>query len=206
MPAAERLRRPPAGANPHGRGRRPDPASRAALQHLAALRPDEASRAKVSEALNASLLDPHAEIRDDALNAVKVWGTPANTAALLKILADIREGGKENGARVIDLLGSLKDPKAAPALAQALTDVRERGPASLALVSIGPAAEEAVLPFLQGEDPGAHIAACWVLGEIGTAKSLKPLQDAVSTAPGGPPGDALIWEAQRAIQKIGARK
>ena len=42
-------------------------------EHLAALRPDDASRAKVSEALNAFLLDPHPEIRADALNAVKVW-------------------------------------------------------------------------------------------------------------------------------------
>jgi len=181
------------------------PRGRVALQHLAALRPDEGSRAKVSEALNAFLLDPHAEIRADALNAVKVWCTQANTAALLKVLGDFRGGGNESDARVIDLLGSLKDPKAAPTLAQALTVVGERGPASLALVSIGPAAEEAVLPFLQAADPGARIAACWILADIGTAKSLQPLQDAISLAPGGPAGGAPIWEAQVAIQKISAR-
>lgn len=181
------------------------PRGLAALQHLAALRPDDSSRAKVSEALNTFLLDPHPEIRADALNAVKVWGTQANTAALLKVLGDFWGGGNEGDARVIDLLGSLKDPKAAPALAQALTVVSERGPASKALVSIGPAAEEAVLPFLQAADPGARIAACWVLADIGTTKSLQPLQDAISFAPGGPPGGALIWEAQVAIQKIGAR-
>ncbi len=183
------------------------PRGRAALQHLAALRPDDSNRAKVSEALNPLLLDPHPEIRTDALNAVKVWGTQANTAALLKLLGDYQGGKKENDAcGVIDLLGSLKDPKAAPALAQALTVVRERGPASVALVSIGPAAEEAVLPFLQAADPGARIAACWVLADIGTAKSLQPLQDAISFAPGGALGEPLIRAAQEAILKISARK
>ena len=179
------------------------PRSLAALQHLAALRPDEASRAKVSEALNAFLLDPHPEIRADALNAVKVWGTRANTAALLKLMGDYRGPEGDIEVRVIDLLGSLKDPKAAPQLAKELTQARERGPAGQALVSIGPASEEAVLPFLQGADTEAGIEACWVLANIGTTRSLQPLQDAISMAPDGPPGGVLIWEVQLAIQKIG---
>ena len=87
-----------------------------------------------------------------------------------------------------------------------MTQPRERGPAGAALVSIGPAAEEAVLPFLQGADTAARIAACRVLANIGTTKSLQPLQDAISFAPGGPAGGALIFEAQTAMQKISARK
>ncbi len=183
------------------------PRGLAALQHLAALRPDESSRAKVSEALNAFLLDPRPEIRADALNAVKVWGSRANTAALLKLLGDYQGGKRENDAcSVIDILGSLKDPKAAPALAQALTFLSERGPASKALVSIGPAAEEAVVPFLQTADLGACFEACQVLAEIGTARSMQPLQDAISYAPGGALGEPLIRAAQEAILKISARK
>jgi hypothetical protein len=178
--------------------------ARAALQHLAALRPNEAARAKVSAALNAPLLDPRADVRSDALSAVEVWGTPQNTAALLQVLGDAQARGAECDARVIDLLGALKDPKAAPALAQGLTHGRERGPAGQALRAIGPAAEEAVLPFLRVDDWEARVAACRILAEIGTDKSVQPLQGAFVAY--GQFDGIFAREAQLALEKIAARK
>jgi hypothetical protein len=154
------------------------PRARAALQALARLRPDEASRAKVSPALNAALLDPDPGVRDDALNAVRVWASKANTATLLTLLAKLRTGGAACDPRVIDVLGSLQEPTAAPALADGLTRPPELDAAVRALVALGPGAEEAVLPYLQSTDRGAQYAACWVLGEIGTRKSLSTLEAA----------------------------
>src|SRR5262249_12858732 len=119
------------------------PRARAALEYLASLRPDPASRAKGSRALNALLLDPDTGIAADALDAVRVWGTKENTTTLLKLLGDFPKGGGQRNARVIEILGSLQDPAAAPALAQGLTDFRERGLVSTALKALGAGAEEA---------------------------------------------------------------
>jgi hypothetical protein len=153
------------------------PRARAALRSLAQLRPQEASRAKVSEALNASLLDSDPAIVTDALNAVRVWGSRANTATLLKLLAKPRIGVTRD-CRVIDLLGSLQDPAAAPALAEGLTRPEELDASVKALVSLGPGAEEAIAPYLRSSARGPRFAACWVLGEVGTARSLPALKAA----------------------------
>jgi len=153
------------------------PRIRAALRSLAQLRPDEASRLKVSRLLNAALLDSNIGIREDALNAVTVWGSPENTATLLKVLGEFQLG-RSRDPRLIEVLGSLGDPRAAQQLAQGLTHVRERPMVGKALTAIGPGAEEAVLPFLQSPDQGARVMACRILGEIGTDKSLSPLGNA----------------------------
>jgi predicted Zn finger-like uncharacterized protein len=174
--------------------------SRAALQYLARLRVDQASRVKVSTALNAPLLEADKGIRQDALNAVKVWGTKENTAPLLKLLGD--SPGRRDGC-VIDILGALGDPAAAPALAQGLTDVRERGPVSKALKAMGPGAEEAVLPFLESKDVGARVEACRILADIGTHKSLQPLKDAMNC---NSFDFGFVKEGQIASQKILARQ
>jgi hypothetical protein len=127
--------------------------SRTALQRLARLRPDAAHRAKVSQALNAPLLDTDPGIRDDALGAVRVWATPDNTATLLRLLGTLHGTNGDNDAR------------AAQKIAEAL-------------IAIGPGAEEAVVPLLRSADALVRRKACWVLAEIGTAASATPLRDA----------------------------
>ena len=185
------------------------PRSRAALQHLAALRPDDASRAKVSAALNASLLDPHPEIRADALNAVKVWATQANTAALAEDSWETSEVPEwENDACVvIDLLGSLKDPKAAPDLAQVLNPAPRRGPAMQGLGlhrprggRRGPSGPSGGGPGGAASRPAASSPTSALPGVCSPYKTPSARPRAV------PPGDAVIFEAQAAMQKIGARK
>jgi HEAT repeat protein len=179
------------------------PRSRAALQYLARLRPDPASRDKVAQALNAPLFDPNPAVRADALNAVAVWGTKENTGTLLKVLGDLSGARPGQVPRIIAVLASLHDPGAAPVLAQRLTDFRARDVVARALAAMGPAAEDAVSPFLRSSDEGAQMAACWILGEIGTQKSLPPLKDAMDSSGWNSP---FIKEALVASQKIQARK
>ncbi len=88
--------------------------SRAALRHLAKVRPDDAIRAKVSAALNTTLLDPARGLSDESLKALRVWGTPENTVALLKMLGPYENSSMGRNARVIEFLGALKDPRLPP--------------------------------------------------------------------------------------------
>jgi HEAT repeat protein len=178
------------------------PPSRTALRYLATLRPVPVQRAKVSRALNAPLLDPKPDVRADALNAVAVWGTKENTATLLKVLKDFPVGSPGEFQRLVTVLASLHDPAAGPVLAQGLTDCRARDVVSQALIAMGPAAEDAVIPFLRSPDEEAQMAACGILGEIGTQKSLDPLKKAMDSTPWTSP---FVKEALVASQKIEAR-
>jgi len=127
--------------------------SRSALQQLARLRPDEANRTRVAAALNAPLLDPDPGIREDALNAVQVWAAPVNAPTLVKFFGNFQP------------LGWARDPRVVPRV-------------SGALIAIGPSAEDAVIPLLQSPDPLVRYEATRILGQIGTTKSLAPLQAA----------------------------
>jgi hypothetical protein len=153
--------------------------SRAALQHLARLRPDEANRARVSKALNALLLDSDAGIRDAALDAVRGWVTPENTATLLK------------------LLGSLHGERMA-------RDARTGEKIARALISIGSSVEEAVIPLLKSSDALVRRQACWILSEIGTEKSVSPLKAAGGAYATVDP--AFDRQTQGAIARVLARK
>jgi HEAT repeat protein len=179
------------------------PRSSTALRYLAGLRPHPASRAKVSRALNAALLDRHPAVRAAALDAVAAWGTKENTATLLKVLGDLTSGAPGLAPRVIAVLASLHDPAAAAVLAQGLTDSEDRDVVGQALVALGPAAEDAVIPFLRSPDERAQVAACWILAEIGTNKSLEPLKEAMDSSGWNSP---FAKEVLIASQKIRARE
>jgi hypothetical protein len=129
------------------------PRARAALEHLAQLRPDEASRARVSKALNAPLLDPDATLRDAALGAVRVWATPDNAAALLKLLNQLPPAGTADDARTAERV-------------------------ALAIAAIGPGAEDQVIPLLKSSNGLVRRVACDILGEVGGSKSVEPLESA----------------------------
>lgn len=176
--------------------------SRAALHHLAQLRPDDASRAKVSRALNATLLDPARGLSDESLNALRIWGSPENTDTLLSMLGPYDKSGMGRNARVIEFLGALKDPRAAAALTPGLEHGRERSLVSAALKKIGPAVQEPVIPYLDSLSEATRIEASRILGEIGTPKSLDPLEKAYRNAGGDP---VFSQELQAAMQRIMAR-
>jgi hypothetical protein len=155
------------------------PRSLTALQELARLRPDEASRVKVSRALNAPFLDADPTIRAAALDAVRAWGTTENTAALLKLLSNVCGVNNPDTARTVESI-------------------------SQTLISIGPGAEDAVIPLLRSSEPAVRGAACRVLADVGTAKSVEPLQDAGREFLSGDFG--FYTFTQTAVAKIAARK
>jgi hypothetical protein len=155
------------------------PRARVALQHLAHLRPDAGSRFQVSAALNAPLLDQDAGIRADALSAVRIWATKDNAPALIKLLGEVCAPRAPDGQRMADTVGA-------------------------ALIAIGPEAEGAVVPLLKSPEGLVRWEACTVLGEIGTGKSVQPLEDAgrdwLRTDP------AFYGRTQVVIAKIATRQ
>jgi HEAT repeat protein len=177
--------------------------SRAALQSLAVFRVDETARSRVAAALNSPLLDANKDIRADALNAVKTWGNRANTANLLKLLQDYQKVDWPGYQRIVEVLGSLRDPAAAPALAEGLTYPQPDGAVSRALMTIGAGAESAVVPYLRSSNRDARLAASRILANIGTSKSLPALRDAMPGASGDP---ILVQSLEDAMQKIQARR
>jgi hypothetical protein len=155
------------------------PRARAALQHLAQLRPDEASRARVARALNAPLLDPDPTLRDGALDAVRVWATPDNAAALLKLLNGLPPVGNADDARTAERV-------------------------ALAITAIGPGAEDAVIPLLKSSNGLVRRVACDILGESGGSKSVEPLESAGQAYLNLDVG--FYQRTQEAVAKITARK
>jgi HEAT repeat protein len=151
--------------------------SRTALEHLAGLRPDEALRPKVSRALNAPLLDPDPGIRREAIRALGVWASKENTDTLVKILGSSQRGTPEDLDRIDKV--------------------------SLALIAIGPGVEEAVAPLLQSPENGVRSQACRVLAEVGTAGSVKRLQEAAVRFGAD---QRFCDEALAVVAKIAARK
>jgi HEAT repeat protein len=173
--------------------------ARTALNRLAQTRPEDADRGKVSRSLNAALLASDPGVRADAVNAVAVWGTRANTGALLELLGD---NAPARNLRIMEVLGALQDPVAAIPLAQCLIVPRERDAAGKALKAIGAPAEKAVIPYLQSSDRDTRFVACFLLGEIGTEHSLPPLTAARANFMGDIP---FVQQVDLAAQQIANR-
>jgi HEAT repeat protein len=155
------------------------PRARTALHHLAQLRPDGASRVKVSQALNAPLVDSDAAIRAEALDAVRVWATKDNAPTLMKLLGDLHGGQTPADRHTAEIIGE-------------------------ALIAIGPEVEDTVVPLLKSPGGLVRWVACGILEQIGTDKSVQPLEDA---------GQAYIrldlpfyQKTQVTVAKIAARK
>ena len=153
--------------------------SRTALEHLAGLRPEVASRVRLSRAVDAPLLDPDAGIRNSALDAVRVWATPENAATLVKLLGSLHGERSESDARTGDRVAQ-------------------------ALIAIGPGVEDVVVPLLRSADASVRCEACAILGEVGTARSIQPLDDAGVAFLGLDPG--FYGQTRLAAAKIAARQ
>jgi HEAT repeat protein len=179
---------------------------RAALKYLSGhLKADEQNRLKLSRALNSVLEDRDNGVREDALHAVKVWGSRENTRTLLRLLEGNAEEKKPFGRSgyIVEILGVLKDPEAAPALARGLANVFERGHVIKALKSMGPGAEKAVIPYLHAEDRAVREEACRILAAIGTRQSLAALKAAAQQFR---QDVFFLREVQAATRQISARK
>jgi hypothetical protein len=146
-----------------------------ALEQLAEIKPIRARRTEVLQALLRPLGGTDVRAKTLAIEALGVWGTRGHVPALVELL-DNRDARLRCAA--IRALGQLKDPAAIAPIARRLDDHFDRHDAVKALVALGPAAEEAVLPALANQESDVRRAACEILEEIGSADSVAALKAA----------------------------
>jgi HEAT repeat protein len=139
---------------------------RVAADWLARARVDESQRPEVSKALDPLLND--AQTREAGAQALVAWATTYNVPSLLKVL-DVKEGNAWKP--VMEVLGKLKDQRAAAPLVGQLNDALRRGPAASALRALGPMAQKQVIKYLHHKDVGVRMAVADLLRGYGTPES-----------------------------------
>ncbi len=152
---------------------------RGAAQQLQVMAPDDRRRGEVVQALEAALGDSDGATRAFAVRALVPW---AGKDVSPKLVPLVNDKDREPRHAAIQALAQWKYEPAADAIAERLTDLRDRGTASAALIDIGPGAEKAVTKMLQGSDRLVVREVCKVLGMIGTRASIPALQ-AVADGP-----------------------
>jgi RNA polymerase sigma factor (sigma-70 family) len=154
---------------------------RKALQWFASADADHPRRAEAAREMGRLLKDGGPFDKQDASRALASWATKKEVPALIEVLQEERLpiGVKSS---IMKALARLKDDRAISVLAEKLADPFENKEAIHGLIAIGQAAEEEVLKYLEHDSYQARVAACKVLKEIGTKKSVAPLQTAVTRA------------------------
>ena len=140
-----------------------------ALQRVARTPPNEALRSQVAEAVKALLGGDDHVLRKDAIRTLATWGATQTVPDLVKLIED---GDIFVRQEAIWALGQLNDERAVQPLCQLLGTQRE---AEQALIAMGPAVEDTVLASLDATDADQFRAACNVLCDVGTKKSLDKL-------------------------------
>jgi HEAT repeats/PBS lyase HEAT-like repeat len=152
-------------------------------------------RASIAAALRRRLKeDADSHTRAAAAAALATWTEPENAQALV---AALKDSDLVVRRQVLEALGKLKDPSTAPAVAAMLPESRHD--AAACLKAMGPAAEDAVLPYLKHADHWVRMEAAKVLGDVGTDKSLPGLRELSESRDGLAPGAAK--QAMEAIRK-----
>jgi hypothetical protein len=144
-----------------------------ALMNLANRAPEAARRQEVITALVNVVSDPALGSPQSTEAAFNTWATTANTPTLLKLLGNSDEKIRAVG---INVLGTLKDPKATEALVALLPKDADRGRVAVALKKIGPSVESSLWLPLNNNDPQVRAAVCHILKDVGTIRSFGPLQ------------------------------
>ncbi|MBN9517119.1 HEAT repeat domain-containing protein [bacterium] len=156
-------------------------------------------RKEVAAALEAQLGEKDLTLRQAALGALAVWAGPETVPALTKSLEHEHVFTRR---AVLGVLTRLKVVEAAPAIANLLPSAADRSEASAALKALGAPAEKAVAPLLAHKDWAAAAEACRILGEIGTADSIPPLEAVL----GGNPHILVSGAATDALRAIRGRR
>jgi hypothetical protein len=149
-------------------------------------------------------LEPLAKQQDLAswkavTRAWEKWGTKENVPSLIKLTLAGGYGADVVRMSACKTLARLRDPRGIEAIAKRLESGwgPEAKVVTELLVEIGPAAEDDVLEQLKARDVGTRERAVAVLKEIGTQKSIKPLEAQVDSFVG--------HSARNAAQAIQAR-
>lgn len=132
--------------------------------------PDDARRDEVHKQLAALLADPDIFFVDDVMKAMVRWRTDETAPALAKMLNHSNFAVRGESA---ELLGELRDPRAAEPLAARLKE--DAFQAAPALKKLGPAAEPALIPRLRDPDPEVRAQACKILEVVGGKDALEAM-------------------------------
>jgi S1-C subfamily serine protease/HEAT repeat protein len=153
------------------------------LMELSTRRVIPERRGEVAAALDQHLLTGEDPVRHAALAAVKHWKTEQNVPALRQMLDSpsslIRSTAMESLAAIS------KSPDVAETIAKRMEISSDRHAAARALQSMGAVAEQAVWQFMGAKDMQLHFAACEIISQIGTEKSLVRLKPILETLPQG---------------------
>ncbi|QDU95274.1 SHD1 domain-containing protein [Lignipirellula cremea] len=139
---------------------------RNALEYLKDAPIAEAYRAQIATQLNSLLTEK--DLRSQALAAIRKWGGPENTDALVALL-DLEKSFEFRD--IANVLAQLGDPRAAEPIATGIPKFFTRRYAIEALETLGPAAEAAVVPYLADNDRTTAREAAKLMGQIATTRS-----------------------------------
>ena len=158
--------------------------------NLLANKKPQRPNAKIAKALEPIMLDGESiHLRSEAARAIVAWATAENVPALIKALSD---QWPPIASSAVEALGRLKSKDAVKPVAALLANMQTRHAAIKYLKAIGPDAEDAVLPFLDGKDQWLRAKICELLATIGTKKSLPALEKAAKDS---------SWMVNRAAAK-----
>jgi hypothetical protein len=120
-----------------------------------------------------------AAVRQNAWRAFSTWATRDDVPTLIAALESPHEDVR---AAALALMARFPNAETIGVLTKVLEDPLRRERAEELLVSVGPAAEQALLVYITHADPGLRTAAWRILGQIGTRKSLLMLEQAATQA------------------------
>ena len=130
-------------------------------------------RPKAAKALEKQLHDSEEYPRRAAARALPVWATKDSVPALIELLGVTTSPLDKQ--KIMSTLGDFKDERAIPALIEEMKHLGARKNAADALKKIGPNAEDNVIQLLYESDVFVKKAACDLLKDMGTKKSIVPL-------------------------------
>jgi HEAT repeat protein len=166
-----------------------------ALKRVQQTLPSEPLRGQVVEALKALLHGDDRSLRNDAIGTLAVWGAAEAVPDLVQLLKDPDILVRQEAIRA---LGQLNDEQAIEPLCKLLgTELA----AERTLIGMGPAVEDAVLASLDPNNERQFRAACEVLCQVGTQKSLQKLGPFYLRRMG--PLHSAAWGAVNGIRRRG---
>lgn len=156
-------------------------------------------KAELNEQLVKLTQSPRGELREVAF-ATLVECSPNEARAV--ILAALRAESGRDHATALAYADRVASPEIANAVVERLGDPAVGDQAENAAGKLGVLAEPALVAQLWAERPETVIVACKLLGKVGTAKSLKPLQRLAETTEPG----KLKAAATEALRQVKGRE
>jgi HEAT repeat protein len=177
---------------------------RKALTWFASAKADHPRRAEAAREMARLLEKGNTFDKEPAAKALVTWATAEEVPTLIRVLRKERLGGFRK--YIVQALGQVKDKSAVPVLVELLGQPFDGGEAEKALTAFGPSVEEEMAKALDQKGFRERTAACRVLREVGTAKSLPALKAALAKAEGERgTGPEVAKAAQEAITAIESR-